>query len=55
MGGSRAEIIRVQLARTGVDWDKAVQGLREALIGLATEIDAMDERLKELEAERRKK
>jgi hypothetical protein len=54
MASGRAEIVRAQLARTGVDWDKAVQELREALIGLATEIDAMDGRLKELEAEGRK-
>jgi len=49
MGGRRAEIVRAQLARTGVDWDKAVQELREVLIGLATEIDALDGRVKELE------
>jgi hypothetical protein len=49
MGRTRQEVVRAQLARTGVDWDKAVQDFREILIGLATEIDALDGRVKELE------
>jgi hypothetical protein len=54
MGGAREEIVRAQLARTNLDWAKAVQELREVLIGLASEIDGLDERLKKLEAERSK-
>ncbi|MGO8905937.1 MAG: hypothetical protein ACLQMH_09980 [Solirubrobacteraceae bacterium] len=54
MESTRQEIVRAQLATTGVDWAKAVRELREVLIGLATEIDALDGRVKELEAERRK-
>jgi hypothetical protein len=54
MGRARQEIVRAQLARAGVDVADAVRELREALIGLATEIDALDARVKELEAERRK-
>jgi len=53
MARTRQEIVRAQLARTGVDWDKAVQELREALIGVATEIDVLEGRVKDLEAERR--
>jgi hypothetical protein len=54
MERTREEIVRAQLARTGVDVADAVRELREALIGLATEIDALDGRVKKLEAERRK-
>ncbi|HEY4894773.1 MAG TPA: hypothetical protein VII01_01670 [Solirubrobacteraceae bacterium] len=46
--------MRTQLARTGVDVADAGRELREVLIGMATEIDALDGRVKELEAERRK-
>lgn len=53
MTRTREEIIRTQLARTNVDWDKAVQELREALIGLAREIDTLEGRVKRLEAEDR--
>jgi hypothetical protein len=55
MRSTRQEIIRAQLARTGVGVADAVRELREALIGLASDLDALDERVKELEAERRKK
>jgi hypothetical protein len=49
MGRTRQQIVRAQLARTGVAWDKTVQDFREILIGLASEIDALDGRVKELE------
>jgi hypothetical protein len=54
MERTRQEIVRAQLARTGVDWAEAVRELREVLIGLAIEIDALDQRVKQVEAERRK-
>ena len=49
MGRTRQEIVRAQLARTGVDVTNAIRELREVLIGLAAEIDALDGRVKELE------
>jgi hypothetical protein len=54
MERTRQEIVLAQLATTGVHWADAVRELREVLVGLATEIDALHGRVKELEAERRK-
>jgi hypothetical protein len=47
---ARQEIVRSQRARTGVGVTDAVRELREIQIGLATEMDALDGRIKELEA-----
>jgi hypothetical protein len=54
MARTQQEIVRAQLVTTGADWDRAVRQLRELLLGLASEMDALDERLKKLEAESRK-
>jgi hypothetical protein len=54
MARARDEIVRTQLARAGVDVASAVGELRELLIGMASEMDALDGRVNELEAERRK-
>jgi hypothetical protein len=51
MERTRQEIVRTQLARAGVGVADAVRELREILIGLATEMNALDRRIKELEAE----
>ena len=52
--GGRAYGVRAQLARTGVDWAEAVRELREVPIGMAAEMDVLDERVRQLEAEGRK-
>jgi hypothetical protein len=52
MQRTRQEIVRTQLARAGVGMADALRELREILIGLATEMDALDRRIKELEAKR---
>ena len=54
MARTQEGIVRAQLARTGVDWAEAVRELREILIGMAAQMDVLNERVRELEAERRK-
>jgi hypothetical protein len=52
MTGSRVEIVREQLAKTNVEWNNATRELREVILGLAAEIQMLDQRVKRLEAER---
>ncbi len=49
MTASRVEIVRAQLDRTNVEWNRATAQLREVLVGLASEMDALDRRVSELE------
>jgi hypothetical protein len=53
MTRSRQEILREQLARAGVDVAEAVREVREVLLGLASDIEGLDKRVKQLEAETR--
>jgi hypothetical protein len=53
MRATRAETVRTQLGRTAVHWADAARELRELLIDLATEIDSLSQRVRDLEAERR--
>jgi len=49
---SRREIVRRGLARSDLDWAKAVTGLREALLGMSGQLDALEQRVADLELER---
>ena len=52
MDRTRAETVRAQFGRSGIQWAEAARELRELLIGLASEIDSLSQRVSELEAER---
>jgi hypothetical protein len=54
MARPRQEIVRAQLARAGLEATDAVRELREILLGLAAQIDSLDARVSQLEAEQRK-
>jgi hypothetical protein len=51
----RQEIVRAQLATAALETTDAIRALREVLLGLAIQIDALDARVSQLEAEGREK
>jgi len=51
MDRPRQEIVRAQLATAALETTDAIRALREVLLGLAVQIDALDARVSQLERE----
>ena len=48
---SRREILDRQLARSDLHWARAVTELRESLIGMAGDLDELEQRVRSLESD----
>lgn len=47
---SRRDLVAGHLARSDQYWDKAVTELREALVAMASDVDDLDKRVRDLES-----